>query len=140
MNSNVEIALQIALTAHKGQVDKGGHPYILHPLRLMHNVDSLEEKIVAILHDVVEDSHFSFSDLENEGIPKVCIDALKLLTHAKDVPYMDYIKSISANPLAKAVKLADLKDNCDTSRLKEITDKDKERLKKYRIAIAYLDQ
>lgn len=139
-NETIETAIQIALTAHKGQTDKGGHPYILHPLRLMHNVNSEEEKIVAILHDVVEDSSYSFLDLENAGIPEVCIEALKLLTRDNSVPYMDYVKEIAANPIAKAVKLADLRDNSDLSRLKEVTEKDKERLKKYRIAIAFLDQ
>ena len=138
--TELETALQIALTAHKEQVDKGGHPYILHPLRLMHNVDSIEEKIVAVLHDVVEDTNVSFSDLESAGIPEVCIKALKFLTHDKNVPYMDYIKEIATDQIAKAVKLADLMDNSDLSRLKEVTEKDKERLKKYRIAIAFLDQ
>lgn len=139
MNNILEIAIQIATEAHKGQVDKGGKPYIEHPLRLMHNVDSLEEKIVAVLHDVVEDSDITFSDLERAGVPNVCIEALKLLTHDKNVPYMDYIKQISTNPLARAVKLADLRDNSDLSRLKEVTEKDNERLSKYQSAIEHLE-
>lgn len=135
----IEVALQIALDAHKGQIDKGGHPYILHPLRLMNNVNSIEEKVVAILHDVVEDSNITFEDLERSGISSNCIDALKLLTHKKEVSYMDYIANISSNKIATKVKIADLRDNCDTSRLSEITQKDKDRIKKYHIAIAYLD-
>lgn len=137
-SKHLEIAIRVAVNAHCGQVDKGNEPYILHPLRLMHNVDSLEEKIVAVLHDVVEDSNYEFYDLVNASIPEVCIEALKLLTHDKNVSYMDYIKRISTNPLAKAVKLADLKDNSDLSRLKEVTEKDKDRLKKYQSAIEYL--
>lgn len=134
----LEIAIRIAVNAHFGQLDKGGEPYIFHPLRLMGSVSTIEEKIVAVLHDVVEDSSYSFSDLEKSGIPEVCIDVLKLLTHDKDVPYMDYIKEIATNSIAKAVKLADLRDNSDLSRLKVITEKDKERLKKYQLAIEYL--
>lgn len=137
--SNIEIALEIALAAHKDQTDKGGHAYILHPLRVMHNVESDEEKIVAILHDVVEDSDFTFENLESRGIPSKCIGALKLLTHAKDVPYMEYIEQIGTNRLASIVKLSDLNDNCNLSRLSGVTQKDKDRFTKYRIAIAYLD-
>lgn len=137
--TQIEKAIQIALDAHKGHVDKGGHAYILHPLRVMYNVDGIEEKIVAVLHDVVEDSNYTFADLEQEGISLNCIEALMLLTHEKHIPYIDYIKRISANSIAKTVKLADLRDNSDSSRLVEITDEDKERLKKYGIAIDFLD-
>lgn len=135
----IEIALQIALDAHKEQEDKGGQPYILHPLRVMHNVTSNNEKIVAILHDVIEDSSYTFSDLAEQGISKECIEALMVLTHNPNVPYMDYITNIAKNNIAIQVKLADLKDNSDLSRLLKITQKDKDRAKKYRIAIAYLD-
>lgn len=134
----IEIAIQIALDAHKGQTDKGGHPYILHPLRVMHNVSNIDEKIVAVLHDVVEDSNYTFADLAKKGISNKCIEALMLLTHEKGMPYMAYIDKIKSNKLATLVKLSDLKDNCDLSRLSDVGDKDKERVKKYRIAIAYL--
>lgn len=135
----IEIAIQIALDAHKGQTDKGGHPYILHPLRVMHNLSNIDEKIVAVLHDVVEDSNYAFADLAKKGISNKCIEALMLLTHEKGMPYMAYIDKIKSNKLATLVKLSDLKDNCDLSRLSDVGDKDKERVKKYRIAIAYLD-
>lgn len=131
-------AIQIATTAHAGQTDKGGNPYISHPMRLMENVESVEEKIVAVLHDVVEDTEVTFADLEKEGVPQVCIDALKLLTHEKDVPYMDYVKSISSNEIATSVKIADLKDNSDLSRLESITDKDIARVEKYTKALSIL--
>lgn len=131
-------AIQIATAAHAGQTDKGGNPYISHPMRLMENVESVEQKTVAVLHDVVEDTEVSFSDLEKEGIPQICIDALKLLTHDKDVPYMDYVKSISSNEIATAVKIADLKDNSDLSRLKNITEKDIARVEKYSKALSIL--
>lgn len=135
----LENAIYIALVAHKGQEDKGGNDYILHPLRVMRDVDSIDEKIVAILHDVVEDTNYTFGDLKNEGIPQNCIDALVLLTHDKNTSYEDYIKQIKTNELAKAVKLADLKDNSDISRLKTVMEKDKIRLKKYQKAIDVLN-
>lgn len=136
--SILEKAIQIATTAHAGQTDKGGNPYISHPMRLMENVESVEEKIVAVLHDVVEDTEVTFADLEKEGLPQICIDALKLLTHDKDVPYMDYVKSISSNEIASSVKIADLKDNSDLSRLESITDKDIARVEKYTKALSIL--
>lgn len=135
----IEIAIQIALGAHKEQTDKGGYPYILHPLRVMHNVSDMDTKIVAVLHDVVEDSNYTFADLAEKGISNKCIEALMLLTHENGIPYMEYIDKIKSNKLATLVKLSDLKDNCDLSRLSDVGDKDKERVRKYRIAIAYLD-
>lgn len=137
--SILEKAIQIATKAHEGQTDKGGNSYILHPLRLMDNVNSIEEKIVAVLHDVVEDTEVSFADLEREGIPEVCIEALKLLTHAKEVPYMGYIQLISTNEIAKAVKIADLEDNSDLSRLTKVGTKDIERVEKYTKALSILE-
>lgn len=136
--SILEKAIKIATTAHAGQTDKGGNPYISHPMRLMENVESVDEKIVAVLHDVVEDTEVTFADLEKEGVPQVCIDALKLLTHEKDVPYMDYVKSISSNEIATSVKIADLKDNSDLSRLESITEKDIARVEKYSKALSIL--
>lgn len=132
-------AIRIATKAHEGQTDKGGSSYIHHPLRVMSNVYSMEEKITAVLHDVVEDTNISFYDLEHKGIPKVCIEALRLLTHDKDIPYMDYIKTISPNPIARAVKIADLKDNSDLSRLQNVKQKDIDRVDKYTKALDFLE-
>ena len=127
----LERAIQIAVTAHAGQIGKDGSPYILHPLRLMLKMDSEEAKIVAVLHDVVEDTDVSFEDLSREGFPEPVLEALRFLTHDKDTPYEDYVERIKPHPLARKVKLADLEDNSDIRRLSGIEEKDLQRLKKY---------
>lgn len=136
--SNYELALKIATEAHKGQVDKAGVPYINHPLTVASLVETEEEKIVALLHDTIEDTNITEQDLLNYGFSNKIVEAVKLLTHNKDVPYMDYVAKIKDNELARKVKIADLTHNSDLSRLKEITDKDKKRYKKYRKALLYL--
>ncbi len=127
----LERAIQIAVNAHAGQQGKDGSPYILHPLRLMMNMASEDEKIVAVLHDVVEDTNISFEDLREEGFSKHVIEALQLLTHESAVPYETYVEHLKSNPIAKAVKLADLEDNSDIRRLSGIEETDLQRLKKY---------
>ena len=130
-------AFIIAFIAHWGQKDKGGHLYFFHPFRVSQGVKSLRVKVVALLHDVLEDSEkFDFSDF-------YCLDeeqkeAIKLLTHNKSVDYFDYIQEVKKNMIAREVKLADLSDNMNLSRLKEITEKDKKRYSKYKIARSYL--
>lgn len=136
--SNYELALKIATEAHKGQVDKAGVPYINHPLTVASLVDTEEEKIVALLHDTIEDTNITEQDLLNYGFSNKIVEAVKLLTHNKDVPYMDYVAKIKDNELARKVKIADLTHNSDLSRLKEITDKDKKRYNKYQNALLYL--
>ena len=109
-------AMQIAYNAHHGQVDKAGMPYIFHP---MHLAESMEDEIsccTALLHDTVEDTDITFSDLEME-FPKAVLDALKLLTHDKGTDYFDYVRAIRNNPVAVKVKLADIAHNTDQSRL-----------------------
>ncbi len=138
MNNILEIAISIATEAHKGQKDKGGNDYILHPLRVMDSVNTIDEKIVAILHDVIEDSDMIFDDLLQKGIPENLINVLRLLTHDSEIPYFDYIKSISENPIAKSVKLADLKDNSNLNRIPNPTKKDLLRIEKYKEAIKML--
>lgn len=138
VNSQLEIAIEIAVKAHKGQLDKAGMPYILHPLRVMTNVSKIEEKIVAVLHDVVEDTDVTFKYLIEKGIDKDLVNSIKLLTKNKDYDYIDYIKNIASDGIARNVKLADLKDNSDITRLPVITEKDIERLNKYKMAITYL--
>lgn len=138
MQHLLEKAILIALTAHKGQVDKGGNPYILHPLRLMHSVNTIEEKIVAILHDVVEDSSITTLDLKKKRFPKPIIDAITLLTKKDNQSYDKYILTIKENPLATVIKLADLRDNLDNRRLKIITDNDKKRIARYKWAVKTL--
>ncbi|WP_308557006.1 HD domain-containing protein [uncultured Sneathia sp.] len=136
--SNYELALKITTEAHKGQVDKAGVPYINHPLTVASLVDTEEEKIVALLHDTIEDTSITEQDLIDYGFPNKIVEAVKLLTHNKNVPYMDYVAKIKDNELARKVKIADLTHNSDLSRLKEITDKDKKRYEKYQKALLYL--
>lgn len=136
--SNYELALKIATEAHKGQVDKAGVPYINHPLTVASLVETEEEKIVALLHDTIEDTNITEQDLLNYGFSNKIVEAVKLLTHNKNVPYMDYVAKIKDNELARKVKIADLTHNSDLSRLKEITDKDKKRYEKYQKALLYL--
>ncbi|WP_277287137.1 HD domain-containing protein [Sneathia sanguinegens] len=133
-----ELALKIATEAHKGQVDKAGVPYINHPLTVASLVDTEEEKIVALLHDTIEDTNITEQDLLNYGFSNKIVEAVKLLTHNKNVPYMDYVAKIKDNELARKVKIADLTHNSDLSRLKEITEKDKKRYEKYQKALLYL--
>ena len=125
-------AKEIARAAHEGQVDKAGKPYIEHPMRVMNMGKSMEEKIAGILHDVVEDSEWTFEMLEKEGIPKDVMDALRCVTKlSEDEDYDHFIARVKTNPLAVKVKLNDLKDNMDITRLEEVTEKDVSRLNKY---------
>lgn len=125
-------AIEIARQAHAGQVDKAGVDYIGHPLRVMEKGENEEEKIVGILHDVVEDSDWTFEMLEAEGFTPEIIDALRCLTKtSEDENYDDFIARVMTNPLAIRVKLYDLEDNLDESRLKSPTDADIARRKKY---------
>ena len=132
-------ALKISFEAHKNQLDKSGLPYVHHPFHLAEQMDEPYDVCVALLHDVVEDTPLTFDDLRREGIPEVVIEALALMTHDESVPYMDYVYRLKSNPLAKRVKLADLKHNSDLSRLDTVTDKDRERVEKYKEAIALLE-
>ena len=131
-------ALGIAVSAHEGQTDKAGKPYILHPLEVAAKQKTYEGVIVALLHDVVEDSEYTIEDLKKEGFPENVIEAVQLLTHEKGVPYADYIKAIYRNKIAKSVKIADLTHNSDLSRLPVVTEKDIERNGKYERALSYL--
>ena len=131
-------AMTIAYNAHHGQTDKTGLPYIFHPLHLAEQMDDEASTCVALLHDVVEDTDITFSQLEQQGFYPRIIDALKLLTHDKSVPYMDYVQAIGANPLATKVKLADLHHNSDLSRLDVVDDSALQRKEKYKKAIAFL--
>ena len=131
----VKKAVNIMFEAHKEDFDKGGYPYVFHPFYLATKLDGENETCVALLHDVIEDhgDKYSFEYLENEGFNKEIIDALKLLTHKKDVPYMDYIVEISKNNIAKNVKIEDLKHNMDSRRTSG------EKAKKYDIYVKALE-
>lgn len=137
---NLERAIAIATEAHCGQVDKAGSPYIDHPLRVMSRQNNDEARIVAILHDVVEDCEgWTFDRLEAEGFSPTVIEALRRVTKIEGEAYEDFIRRAVANPIARAVKLADLADNMDASRLPALTEKDRERLAKYQNAVAILE-
>lgn len=137
---NLQRAIEIALEAHKGALDKGGNPYILHPLRLMLQMDSEEEMIVAILHDVVEDSEkWSFDKLHKEGFSKKIINSLRSVTKENEnEDYEKFIDRSVKDKIGRKVKIADISDNLDISRLKEVTDKDILRINKYKKALQKL--
>ena len=134
----LELALSIATKAHREQFDKVGIDYIEHPIFVASQVDSEEEKAVALLHDVIEDSSVTAEELLNAGLPETVVTAVQILSKKKGQDYQTYLKTVKSNPLARAVKLADLKHNSDLLRLETITDKDLERLEKYKKAIDYL--
>lgn len=137
-NEQFQIALELAVEKHKNQTDKAGNPYILHPLHVMENVNSKEGKIVAILHDIIEDTDITENYLLKIGLSKRIVDAVVALTRSEDIDYQEYIKTLSSNPLAKEVKLADLEHNMDLKRLPTLEEKDLERNRKYQIAYHYL--
>lgn len=134
----LERAIEIATRAHAGQVDKGGAPYILHPLRVMLRVAPGPQQIVAVLHDVVEDSDVTFEDLEREGFSAEVVKGLRAVTKVAGESYEDFVARAALDPVGKAVKLADLMENSDLSRIAEPSQKDLERVEKYGRAIAYL--
>ena len=129
--SNLERAIAIAVEAHAGQKDRNGASYILHPLRVMARVQSDDEKIVAILHDVVEDTDWTFDDLRQEGFSEELIAALDCVTKREGEAYEDFVKRSASNALAKRVKIADLEDNMDIRRHEVLEPKDLERFNKY---------
>ena len=133
-------ALKICFNAHINQVDKTGVPYVFHPFHLAEQMDDENSVCVALLHDVVEDTSITFDELIKEGFNQDIISALKLLTHIDDTPYMDYVKVIKNNPLAKKVKLADLKHNSDLTRLDLTVDKIPPKYELYKEAIKYLEE
>ena len=132
-------AVRIAYNAHKEQVDKSGLPYIFHPFHLAEQMETENEIITALLHDVVEDTEITFDELRSHGFSESVLETLSLLTHDDDTEYMDYIEKISKNLLAKKIKLADLRHNSDTTRLDVIDEKINSRLEKYRKAINFLE-
>ncbi len=136
MQEPIEIALALALQAHQGQKDKGGKVYILHPLRLMMQFSDETLQIIAILHDVVEDSDITLEQLKEKGFKPEIIEALN---KQPDETYEHFIQRVSENPLAIQVKLADLKDNLNITRISgDLSQKDLKRLNKYRAALSFL--
>ena len=132
-------AMKLCFEAHKDQKDKGGLPYVFHPFHVAEQMDDEESTIVALLHDVVEDSGYTLESLAEKGFGDAEIEALRLLTHDDEVPYFEYIRRIKTNPLATKVKRADLEHNSDASRLDhKPTGADEARLNKYKESIGIL--
>lgn len=143
---SLERAIEIAVHAHAGVTDKAGAPYILHPLRVMHAVDGEVARIVAVLHDVVEDDpRWNFARLRLEGFDDLVIAALEAVTkrpeeeggatpEEKEERYLAFVRRAAAHPVGRAVKRADLDDNLDVTRLPSLTDKDRMRLNRYLLA------
>lgn len=133
-------ALKLSFEAHKDQIDKSGMPYVYHPFHLAEQMEDEKTTIVALLHDVVEDTNYTLHNLLSLGFDGEIVDAIALMTQDKSVPYMHYIGEIAKNQIARKVKLADLKHNSDLSRLDIVTDKDIKRVEKYKSAIALLEK
>ena len=154
--STLQRAISVAVEAHEGQVDKGGNPYILHPLRVMMSLRTVDELIVGVLHDVVEDCSdrgFGWERLEEEGFSPVVLDALKSVTktpeeerHFKTLngvdritAYLRFVDRAKSNPIGRRVKRADIYDNLNVTRIDKLTEKDLARLNQYKVALQHLD-
>ena len=133
-------AIRLCFDAHKDQVDKSGMPYVLHPFHLAEQMVDEITTVVALLHDVVEDTDYTLEDIRALGFPEEVVAALTLLTHDPAVPYMEYVARIGRDPVARAVKLADLGHNSDITRLDRVTQKDLDRVEKYREAMRILEK
>jgi hypothetical protein len=139
--ATIEKALQIAAKAHEGQKDKDGQPYILHPLRVMHAVHGLEAQIVAVLHDVVEDTSVTLDELRAAGFSATILEGVHCVTHGKEESYADYVIRCKVHPIGRKVKLADLEDNSRLTRLLLRPDRlknDVARMRKYALAYKFL--
>jgi hypothetical protein len=139
--ATIEKALQIAAKAHEGQQDKDGQPYILHPLRVMHAVEGMDAQIIAILHDVVEDTSVTLDDLRAAGFSETILAGVRCVTHGKEESYADYVVRCKTNPLGRQVKLADLEDNSRLARLllrPDRMERDVARMRKYGLAYKFL--
>lgn len=132
--STLQRALEIAVAAHAGQVQHNGDPYVLHPIALMMSVDGDDARVVALLHDVVEDTDWTLDGLRAEGFSETVLAALDRLTHRDGEDYAAYVERIAADPLASAVKRADLRDNMNLRRLPHLHDKDLDRMRRYHAA------
>ena len=137
---NLERAIEIAVSAHKGVKDKGGNPYILHPLRVMLTLNSEEEKIVGVLHDVVEDAEdWTFEKLQDEGFSTQILEGLQSVTKtSEDENYDEFVQRALTNAIGRQVKIADIKDNLDVTRLDILTEKDIKRPQSYKKSLKIL--
>lgn len=138
-NALPELAVKVATEAHKNQTDKGGNPYIEHPRAVAAQVNNIEHKIVAYLHDVVEDTEITLEDLAEMGFTNRIVNSVRLMTKTKTLTYEEYLKRLKADESARHVKIADLKHNMDLSRIPEPAEKDYKRLEKYKRALEFLE-
>lgn len=138
--AKTKAALKLCFDAHKNQTDKSGMPYVFHPFHLAEQMKDEDTTIVALLHDVVEDTDYTIADLKRMGFPTNVLEALELLTHNDGTPYMEYVAKIKDNPIAKVVKLADLEHNSDLSRLDAVNEKALKQKEKYGQAIRLLNK
>lgn len=136
---NLQRAIEIALEAHDGQVDKAGEPYILHPLRVMIAMETEVERIVGVLHDVIEDTEWMLVELgEHEGFSETVLEALDAVTRCEGEPYFCFINRVSRNDVARRVKMADLRDNMNLSRIAKPMTRDFDRMNRYGAALLVL--
>ena len=133
-------AMKLCFHAHKDQVDKSGMPYVFHPFHLAEQMSDEETTVVALLHDVVEDTDYTIGNLRALGFPDNVLEAIALMTHDKAVPYMEYVEKIKKNRIAAVVKRADLIHNSDLSRLDTVDEKALRRVRKYKKAIELLGE
>ena len=131
-------ALKLSFEAHKDQIDKSGMPYVYHPFHLAEQMKDENTTIVALLHDVVEDTDITIDDIRKMGFNEEVCEALKLMTHDDNVPYIEYVKKLKSNPIAKTVKIADLKHNSDLTRLDTVDEKALKHVEKYKRAMEEL--
>lgn len=137
-NELYDCALRIAIRAHEGQMDKSGREYVMHPIRVAERCKDSRAKIVALLHDTIEDTNITADYLRSEGFPEEIVGAVLSVTKQEGESYEDFVYRATENPIGKEVKIADLEDNMDIRRLKEITDEDVARLRKYLRSWKYL--
>lgn len=136
----IEKALEIAIRAHNGQFDKGNKPYIFHPITVALKMKDDKSKIVALLHDVIEDSDITIEDLKQEGFSECIIKAVEILTKNKNENYQDYLSRIKKNKIAKQVKIEDIRHNIDLTRIPNPSENDYKRIKKYQKALEYFKE
>ena len=129
--ATIEDAISVAAQAHKGQRDKAGAPYLLHPLRMMLRMDSEAAMMAAVLHDVVEDTGWTLEQLREEGFSDEVLEAVDCLTHRDGESYQEFVGRVQTNAIARQVKIADLEDNMNIRRINQLGAKDLERLEKY---------
>ena len=133
-------AMKLCFEAHRDQTDKSGLPYVFHPFHVAEQMPDEDTTVTALLHDVIEDTPYTLEVLRAMGFGEAVLEALSLMTHEKNVPYMDYVERLRHNPIARTVKLADLRHNSDLTRLDVIDDKALERVEKYKRAIRLLSE